>query len=137
VELLLDEHISTRIAEDLRRRGHDVIALAEVSELRGQPDGAVFAWAAERGRSVVTYDTGFVSVLNQRIAAEESVTDVIVVSARRSPPGDRGHGALVRALAAFLGAADASPQRGRLLWLEAAPRSRGQASFHLVAQVLR
>lgn len=120
MRLLLDEHISTRIAEDLRVRGHDVVALTELSELRGQPDEAVFAWAARRGRVVVTYDTGFVSVLTRRIAAEEPVADVVVVSARRFLPGDRGHGALVRALGAFLDAADSASQPGRLLWLEPA-----------------
>lgn len=118
MRLLLDEHISSKIAEQLRARGHDVIALTELEELRGQPDSAVVVWAVDRGRGIVTYDTGFVSLHQQRVAAEEPAPDLILVPQRSFPGGDRGHGSLLRALATLLDARLPDAPGGRLLWLE-------------------
>lgn len=53
MKLLLDEHLSPTIAEELRRRGHDVVAVIEVG-LRQQPDVALLAWAVDESRAVVT-----------------------------------------------------------------------------------
>lgn len=118
MRLLLDENLSSRIAEGLRARGFDALAVAEVTDLRGQPDVVVFEWAIDRGRAIVTFDVDFAAILWERIAAEAPVADVIMVSKRRFPRGDRGHGALVRALSAFLDAPDTDVAPGRLLWLE-------------------
>ena len=117
MRLLLDENISSLIAEQLRARGHDAIALTEVQELRGQPDGAVFDWAIDRDRTIVTYDTDFAALLRERVAAESTLTDVIVVPERRFAGGDRGHGALLRALIALVDTRAADAARGRLIWL--------------------
>lgn len=117
MRLLLDEHISYRIAERLRARGHDAVALTEIHELRGLPDRAIFAWAVAEDRAIVTYDTGFASVLQERIGAELALTDVIVVPERRFAGGDRGHGALLRALIALVDTTAADAARGRLIWL--------------------
>ena len=54
MKLLLDEIWPPRIADQLRRRGHDVVAVAEYAELRGQPDTVIWAVAQEQGRTVVT-----------------------------------------------------------------------------------
>lgn len=54
VRLLLDEMFSPRIADELRRRGHDVVAMVADPELRALSDAAVYAWAAEQDRRVVT-----------------------------------------------------------------------------------
>jgi predicted nuclease of predicted toxin-antitoxin system len=53
VRLLLDEHISPAVAEQLRGRGHDVVAAAEVG-LAGVVDPQVLSWAAAERRLVVT-----------------------------------------------------------------------------------
>ncbi len=53
MRLLLDEHISAVVAEQLRRRGHDVVALTEV-ELQGSGDEAILVHAIENGRTLVT-----------------------------------------------------------------------------------
>jgi hypothetical protein len=45
VKLLLDEMWPPSIAVQLRRRGHDVEAVAERADLRGQADDAVFSVA--------------------------------------------------------------------------------------------
>lgn len=117
MRLLLDEHISQRIAEQLRARDHDVVAVTEVEDLRGRPDDEVFARAIAEGRAIVTYDTDYAALLRQRIAAEAPVTDVILVPKTRIPRGDRGHGPLLKALNALLEAPDVDVVQGRLLWL--------------------
>lgn len=119
MRLLLDENISSRIAEQLRAQGHDAIAVTEAHDLRGQPDATVLEWAVERGRAIASYDTGFASLLQQRIAAEMPVVDVILISKRRFPGSDRGVGALVRALTLLLETA-VPGVGGRLLWLSEA-----------------
>lgn len=54
MNLLLDEMWPPEIAVQLRLRGHDVIAVAERQDLRGQPDAAIFAEAQAQGRAIVT-----------------------------------------------------------------------------------
>lgn len=52
--LLLDEMFAPQIAEALRRRGHDVVALVADPELRALPDPEVYEWAGGQRRRVVT-----------------------------------------------------------------------------------
>jgi predicted nuclease of predicted toxin-antitoxin system len=57
LRLLLDAHISgPRIAEALRRAGHDVRSADSERELDGWPDEALLALAAKEGRVMVTFD---------------------------------------------------------------------------------
>jgi NADPH-dependent 2,4-dienoyl-CoA reductase/sulfur reductase-like enzyme len=104
VKLLLDEMWSPEIAVQLRRRGHDVVAVAERPELRGQPDDIVFAAAQAEGRAVVTEN-----VLDYRpLGAVElehgrSHAGLIFTTNRRFPRHDaRTSGRLVTALNALL-----------------------------------
>ena len=53
MRLLLDEHLSPAIAEQLKARGHDVVTVAEAG-LVGLADERVLAWAVREGRAVVT-----------------------------------------------------------------------------------
>jgi predicted nuclease of predicted toxin-antitoxin system len=53
LRLLLDEHLSPAIAEQLRARGHDVVTVAEAG-LAGATDERVLAWATRERRAVVT-----------------------------------------------------------------------------------
>ncbi len=46
--MLLDEVWPPALAEQLRRRGHDVVTVADLPRLRGQPDEAVFAFAGAK-----------------------------------------------------------------------------------------
>jgi hypothetical protein len=72
LKLLLDEHFSRRVAEELRGRGHDVIAVTEDHELRGLPDAELFAHARSTGYAIVTQDYGdFVALV--RAAAIDDV----------------------------------------------------------------
>src|SRR5438309_791299 len=45
---------SAAIAVQLRRRGHDVVAVLERSDLRGQSDAVVFSLAQVEERAIVT-----------------------------------------------------------------------------------
>ena len=56
MKLLLDAMWSPDIAEQLRRRGHDVISVVEYEELREQSDAVLFAYARREGRCIVTED---------------------------------------------------------------------------------
>ncbi len=72
MKLLLDEHFSRRVAEELRGRGHDVIAVTEDDELRGLPDADLFAHARSTGYAIVTQDyADFVALV--RAAAIDDV----------------------------------------------------------------
>jgi hypothetical protein len=50
---LVDEHLSRVLAEQLRSRGHDVVAATEVG-LAGVDDPQVLSWAVRERRAVVT-----------------------------------------------------------------------------------
>lgn len=52
--LLLDEMLSADIAAQLRKRGHDVLAVVADPALVGLPDDQILAEAAGAGRALVT-----------------------------------------------------------------------------------
>jgi predicted nuclease of predicted toxin-antitoxin system len=54
VRLLLDEMLSPKIAQELRSRGHDVVAVAGDRDHEGLPDPEVMALARAERRAVVT-----------------------------------------------------------------------------------
>lgn len=96
MKLLLDEMLSADIARQLRRRGHDVVAVTERPELRAAVDADLFAGAQEDGRAVVTRDV--VDYLAQdaafRSAGREHHGLFLIAGATRL----RSVGALVAAL---------------------------------------
>ena len=52
--LLLDEMFSPAVAAELRARGHDGIAVADLPDLRSKCDEEVFAWASAENRWLLT-----------------------------------------------------------------------------------
>jgi len=56
VRLLLDAHISRRVAAALRRRGHDVLAADEQRALDGWSDEDLLALCHRDDRILVTFD---------------------------------------------------------------------------------
>ncbi len=58
MRLLVDEMYPPTIAEQLRLRGHDVVAVTARPELRALADPDVFAAAQEERRAVVTENIG-------------------------------------------------------------------------------
>jgi nucleoside-diphosphate-sugar epimerase len=70
VKLLLDEQISGKVAERLRQRGHDVIAVTADPTLRGLKDPEIFEVAQQQGRALVTYNRVDFEPIIRRYAAE-------------------------------------------------------------------
>lgn len=56
MKLLLDERISATVADQLRARGHDVVAVQDdhLAQLRGIDDRVLLSHAADERRAVVT-----------------------------------------------------------------------------------
>jgi hypothetical protein len=103
LRLLLDEHFSTAIAEQLRKRGHDVIAAAALVELRHRDDAQVLVWATAQRRVVVTEDAAdYFALHEQYLSRGLRHRGVVFTSARRFPRSRAGIGRLVRALDGLL-----------------------------------
>lgn len=105
MKLLLDAMYAPTIAEQLRRRGHDVIAAREDPRLADLPDDLLFAAAQADGRVFVTENLkDFLPmdrVLQQRGRSHHGI---VLTTDHRFGRGNRAHiGQLVRALDAFLG----------------------------------
>lgn len=122
LKLLLDEMCSPAAAEQLRRRGHDVVAALERDDIRGLSDEAVLELARRERRVLVTFDVGDLSQLVLRFRTEErDHQGVILVSPRRFSASGNGIGQLVRALDAVLEAhAGEDDLVNDRMWLEGA-----------------
>jgi Domain of unknown function (DUF5615) len=100
VKALLDEMIPPAIADQLRKRGHDVVAVAERADWRSLPDRDVFALAQHQGRVIVTRDRADYLLIDQEQRAAGHVhAGLVLVSSRFAPAAV---GALVKALDDFL-----------------------------------
>jgi hypothetical protein len=65
MRLLLDAHLSHRVAEALRKRGHDAVAADEI-EAAALDDQPLWELAIEQGRVLATYDKGDFAALFQQ-----------------------------------------------------------------------
>jgi predicted nuclease of predicted toxin-antitoxin system len=119
LRLLLDEMYPPRLAEELRRRGHEVIAVAEIPELRASEDEVLLLAATADRRVLVTENIVDYPEIVATLNDERQVpTGVILVSSRSFPRTERGLGALVRALDGYLGQrADEDTVPGGIHWL--------------------
>lgn len=105
MKLLLDEMLPATIAEQLRRRGEDVSAVAEHRELRGLPDPRLFERARMDTRAVVTYNRDDFLGLDRRCRDEgRGHHGIVILNPRRFPQGPTSVGPLVTALEALLAA---------------------------------
>jgi hypothetical protein len=76
------------IAEQLRGRGHDVIAETERVELRSLSDGALFALAMQEGRAILTENIAdFVGVANAADLRGEAHHGLVLVDPAKYPRG--------------------------------------------------
>ena len=71
--------VDVRVVDWLRREGHDATHLRELG-LFGLPDPAIFAKAAEEGRTVLTFDLDFGEIA----AASGGRTGVVVLRLRNT-----------------------------------------------------
>lgn len=104
MRLLLDEHFTFTIAEELRRRAIDAIAIQkERPELEGQGDDAVLRIATAERRVVVTNNVRDYAPLVEDFGLRgETHFGVIFTDDATFPRTHAGGGLIVRALAAFV-----------------------------------
>ncbi len=104
MKLLLDEMWAPAIAEALRDRGHEVVAVAGRGDLRGLPDEAIFDAALAEGWVIVTEN-----VVDYRPLAADAVRagrahPALIFTSNRAYPraSRRTAGRLVSALDSLL-----------------------------------
>jgi Domain of unknown function (DUF5615) len=119
VKLVLDEHFSSRIAEQLRAGGFDVIAVTEPTDLRQLSDEALLEWAGHLGRVVVTENVDdFIPLFTARMSRGKLAAGLVLTSPRRFPRHRDAIGPLVGAISAFLQAhADLEQIAEGIVWL--------------------
>jgi nucleoside-diphosphate-sugar epimerase len=101
--LLLDEMFSGAIAEQLRAKGHDVIAVVADPALIGLPDDQILAHAADTGRALVTANIKDFIPLDARYrAASQAHAGLILVSTKTSPQDRNFTTAITSALSTLL-----------------------------------
>jgi predicted nuclease of predicted toxin-antitoxin system len=124
VKLLLDEHLPASIAAELRRHGHDVVAVVERRDLRRSPDTALWAAARVEGRAIVSADVrDFMRLVARDDAVAGAHPGVVLINHRLFTRGGRDVGRLVVALDRLLAAYPATDALdGRVAWLEAEER---------------
>jgi hypothetical protein len=101
--LLLDELFSDTIAQQLRAKDHDALAVVADLALVAVPDDQIFARAAATGRALVTANIkDFMPLDAQYRAAGQAHAGLILVPAKTFPQ-DRGYThAVTTALIAIL-----------------------------------
>jgi hypothetical protein len=103
LKLLLDEMYPSSIAEGLRDRGHDAVAVTERVELHSLADADLFAAAQREQRAVVTENVrDFAPIANDYDGRRQAHHGLVLVYAGKHPRGDpRTVGAMVTALDAL------------------------------------
>ena len=95
--LLLDEMFSPVIAEQLREKRHDVLAVVADPKLRALDDTALYEWARSNGRRVVTENAKDFRPLLW-LEKGETGPGILLTSSRTFPRSRRSVGLLVAAL---------------------------------------
>ena len=101
--LLLDEMFSGIIAEQLRAKGHDMLAAVADPALVGLADDQILAHAAAARRALVTANIKDFIPLDARYrAASQTHAGLILVSAKTFPQDRTFTAAIISALSALL-----------------------------------
>ncbi len=88
MRLLLDEMHAPAVAVELRRLGHDVLAVKERGEWTGLPDSELLLTAASDERAIVTENVkDFASLHKSITAAVQRHAGVVFTHSRRFPRG--------------------------------------------------
>jgi predicted nuclease of predicted toxin-antitoxin system len=102
--LLLDEVLSGAIAEQLRAKGFDVVAVVADPALIGPSDDQILAYATYTGRALVTANIKDFMPLDARYRAASQIhAGVILVSTKTFPQDRNFTAAITSALSALLG----------------------------------
>jgi hypothetical protein len=121
VKLLLDEHYRPVIAEQLRRRGFDVIAVVETGAvdrggMSGLHDLPLLRQATKEGRVLVTENArDFLRIHRELLARGETHQGIVLTSWRGYSRQRDAVGRLILALAEFMEAHESLS--GQLVWL--------------------
>jgi hypothetical protein len=103
MSLLLDEMFSGIIAEQLRAKGHDVLAAVADPALVGLADDQILAHAVAARRALVTANIKDFIPLDARYrAASQTHAGLILVSAKTFPQDHTFTVAIISALSALL-----------------------------------
>jgi uncharacterized protein DUF5615 len=115
--LLLDEMFSGQIADQLRSKGHDVLAVVADPALLALPDDQILAHATATGRALVTANIkDFVPLDAQYRAAGQTHAGLIFISSKTFRQDHAYTAAITSALSAFLDQ-DPGMQRGQVVFL--------------------
>lgn len=98
MKLLLDEMFPAAAAEQLRARGHDVVAVVERHGLPGTRDRELFEIAQDERRAIVTENVPDFMRLDRAWREAGREHHGIVLAPKSRGPSDRLVGRLVRAL---------------------------------------
>lgn len=91
MKLLLDEMYPPALAEQLRRRGHDVDAVTKRAELRHLPDFQVFEAAQRERRAVVTENLrDYIPIAGDYASRGQAHFGLVLVDASKYPRGAPG-----------------------------------------------
>ena len=124
MKLLLDEMHAPAVAVELRRLGHDVVAVKERPELVGLADSDLLAVAGADRRVIVTENVkDFAALHKTGTVAGRSHWGLLFTHPRRCPRGAGDHvQSLVNALAEFLSeqAAVLGEAESLIWWLDRA-----------------
>jgi hypothetical protein len=116
VKLLLDEQISGKVADRLRAKKHDVLAVTADPSLRGMGDADLFELAREQGRALVTYNRiDFEPLVREYAEAGRSHHGLVIVHPLRFPSWEFAR--LAKALTKVLERPD--PGTDFVVWLQA------------------
>lgn len=108
--LVLDEMFSPAIADALRDRGHDVVAVAGRADLRSMTDDHLFAWSAASHRWLLTENVkDFRPIMLRALQAGGTTTGLLFTSSRAFPRSRKNPGPLIHALHAWLLAGPPAP----------------------------
>jgi Domain of unknown function (DUF5615) len=115
--LLLDEMFSGSIAEHLRAKGHDMLAVVAEPALVGLADDQILAHATAASRALVTANIKDFMPLDARYrAASQTHAGLILVSVKTFPQNRAFTAAITSALSALLDQ-PGQIQPGRVLFL--------------------
>jgi Domain of unknown function (DUF5615) len=103
LRLALDELYAPRIAEELRARGHDVVAVLERADWRGLSDSVLFSVVAVEKRALVTENWAhFQRELDRAATIGLDPFGVLFTSRKGLPRSRNTIGLFVRVLDDFL-----------------------------------
>ena len=120
MKLLIDEHYPPSIAEQLRERGHDAVAVQEEADLRGMLDPDLFTEAQRRNCTLLTENVADYIVLDAEYRSRHLAHWGLIFTSNRTFPRGKAStvGALVRALDELLRKADSGGPSSMVIWLQ-------------------